>query len=234
MSTREKISFGLCFTFYMLCSHKMSLLLCFFTSLFPCTIIKQKKQTEWNCAKYTHSISTPFCVKCILDLQFGHTGPDRHFCTLAYTQPQPPFRQRFPLCFPETVCRKSMAVDLRRGPCTESSTGHGRALWAGFGESRKNIYSWHRGLSKNKRTANSWFSYQSGLTRFLLWLTCAQRSHYTHSGLLRAVTTTPAIGRTLHGWSGCSCNCLKGSWSKCCLHVKSYPAQDVTIIFISL
>lgn len=48
--------------------------------------------------------------------------PERHFCTLDYTQTQPPFRQRFPLCFPESVCRKSMAVDLESGPRPERVT----------------------------------------------------------------------------------------------------------------
>ncbi len=149
-------------------------------------------------------ISAQFCVLCtvycIPDLQFGCTGPDRHFCTLAYTQPQPPFRQRFPLCFPESVCRKSIAVDLGRGPYTERVTQAMGELVLGKGK-KKYMYSWHRGSSENKRTANSWFSYQSEVvmiivTRSLLWLTWACRSHSTSSGLLKAVKTIPAIGTT--------------------------------------
>lgn len=77
---------------------------------------------HWNQTTSNCSTSAPFCVRCILDLQFGQTRPDRNFCTLAYIQPQPPFRQRFPLCFPESVCHKSMAVDLGRGHYTERVT----------------------------------------------------------------------------------------------------------------
>lgn len=88
---------------------------------FSCTLLNAKPKRITFCKRLCNT-SAPFCVKCILDLQSGCTGSDRHFCTLAYTQPLPPFRQRFPLCFPESVCRKSMAVDLGRGPYAERVT----------------------------------------------------------------------------------------------------------------
>lgn len=59
------------------------------------------------------------------DLQFGmhraaQTGISVHWPTPSHSLLQ--FRQRFPLCFPEFVCRKSMAVDLGRGPYAERVT----------------------------------------------------------------------------------------------------------------
>lgn len=115
---------------------------CYFTPLhssiflFSCTILHTKPNRIKFCRRLCN-ISALFCVKRILDLQFGCTGSDRHFCTLAYTQPQPPFRQRFPLCFPESVCRKSMAVDLGRGPYAARVTqGMGELM---VGKMKRNI-----------------------------------------------------------------------------------------------
>lgn len=63
-------------------------------------------------------LDTDVCLSCALRacLTPSSDRPEWHFCALDYTQTQPPFRQRVPLCFPESVCRKFMAVDLGRGP----------------------------------------------------------------------------------------------------------------------
>lgn len=42
------------------------------------------------------------------------TGPNVHFFTLAYAQLQLLLRQKFTLCFPESVCCKNMEVDMKR------------------------------------------------------------------------------------------------------------------------
>ena len=75
---------------------------------------------------------------------------------------------------------------------TQSKTGHERVCVCG---TQSNICIYTADLkgqvrTKGRQTAGSHI-------RVRLWLMCDHRSHYTHSSLLKAVKTIPAIGRTL-------------------------------------